>query len=1540
MIQFACGKCGIQVSVSDEMAGRSGRCPKCGTVMRIPAASQPVSAPPPAPLPAPRAPVTVPTKPFQTPVGPARPARRRRVIVALIGVVFGAAAVLATLYGIGRLGEPQPAPHEQTAQPTPTGGAGAVPAAGGTGVVPAAGRADPRTETPALKPIDASKPPLIVTAGDAASPVKLTRATAVMSSLQVSGYNSVATCPRLDFELLIKNTTAQPVDLGGTMMMFDVADSGKVCIGRGICATHEGRPEVPDAERTHVEFLQRRYGLAGVYDCGRSGTTFTIFRAGASVFFTSVSATDKRDGAGLGRVPPGGERTIHASFLLPRTVRSRGRVVFCGPLIHTPQGAWRVLLTFGAAGEKLPLARAELVPSSPAVLAKLAAEDGRHIGDQMPLLNWLAETRSAAGIERFHAVLKEQVSGSALRVIALYGLGMAGDTASVDLLIKTVSDYKATPQERTAGMAALGYLGDGRGLATARAAMGGRNAAMRETAAWSYARLKGPRPIAPLIERLGDRSSSVRDEAIRSLRLLGDPAALPPVIDELSSGTAARHALADWGDRVAAASALRTALRGHPSPAVRARCVELLGERKTDEARAAVLAALSDRRAKVRTAALAALADCGRSGDAERVAGMLQDRSDAIRTAAIRTLGALKAPGTVRRLAPLTAAPSRPERIAALSALGKLGDPKGVDAAKRCLGDGNTDVQKAALSALADLGHVSTDPACFIDRLSNYQTRTVAEKALKDCPDRAGVVAALIRAVKSHSSKDVRGQCIALLGELKAPSGNDALLAALGGSDKTVRIAAARALGKLGERRAAGALQKAAADADESVRAAAVDALVALKRCDDPSLFIDPLASYRTRSSARKALEQCPDTSRMTAAVAKALREHKTASVRRECASILGATKAPGGYDALVAALGDSDDGVRTGVLSALAALGDRRCVPVVLKLAGDKNASVRRQAFETLAALGHAGTVDVYIDALGEYATSRTARKALKAMGDTGAVVGALTRAVRGHKEPAVRRAAAEMLGEMKATAGYDALRAATADKDASLRRAAIVAIGQLGDARGIDGLRQIAAKDGDPLRATAVSALGKIKAFKDTAFFVTLLKDKDSDVKGAAAAAILAGPRADGFAALLDGLDDYRIRSCLKTSENRTAILLAVAAGVTGHKDPKVRKHCADLLKEFASERVAAAVFAKALGDADPDVRRVALAGVGEVGDPDHLAGVLKCLGDPSSSVRAAAARAAVEFDCFTDPAPLMPLLRDKDSSPRAAAMHALGRIADVGTITPLIDAMGVKDSASEAEKALKNYHRTAALVAAAAAALRKHGDAAVRARCADLLGTLKAYEAQATLSAAVKDTDAKVRAKAVEVLAGLDSATCAAGISAALSDADATVRKAAATALGKLEDPRSVAPLTAAVDDKDAAVSTAALQALAAIGDPSCAAAVRRCLGPKDKRRKEALATLAALRQFDDLTVFIDALDDSSTRSMANRALQDVTDTKRLIPMLVGALGTHKSSSVRAACAGLLGDHKAVSALPALRKASTDKNYSVSSAAKRAVTKIEGR
>ena len=92
MIQFRCQGCGTGIRVSDDKAGKRGRCPKCSAIVRVPAAAM-------APPVVPTAEVPEPT-PDSTPDPTAEPARANPVGRRVKWIAAGTGAVLLLSLGL------------------------------------------------------------------------------------------------------------------------------------------------------------------------------------------------------------------------------------------------------------------------------------------------------------------------------------------------------------------------------------------------------------------------------------------------------------------------------------------------------------------------------------------------------------------------------------------------------------------------------------------------------------------------------------------------------------------------------------------------------------------------------------------------------------------------------------------------------------------------------------------------------------------------------------------------------------------------------------------------------------------------------------------------------------------------------------------------------------------------------------------------------------------------------------------------------------------------------------------------------------------------------------------------------------------------------------------------------------------------------------------------------------------------------------------------------------------------------------------------
>jgi HEAT repeat protein len=174
--------------------------------------------------------------------------------------------------------------------------------------------------------------------------------------------------------------------------------------------------------------------------------------------------------------------------------------------------------------------------------------------------------------------------------------------------------------------------------------------------------------------------------------------------------------------------------------------------------------------------------------------------------------------------------------------------------------------------------------------------------------DRAQALAALARAVDDpHPS--VRYAALLSLGELDAFVHTDAVAGRLGDGEPLVREAAAIALGQLGA---------AARESADGAAERAFDALTRALSAAAPEVRFQALASLVEIDAAR------------AAPLVRPLLDDRDAKVRAQAAAALGDASDKGARDALAARLDDAD-AVRFEAALALARMGDRRGLPLLL---------------------------------------------------------------------------------------------------------------------------------------------------------------------------------------------------------------------------------------------------------------------------------------------------------------------------------------------------------------------------------------------------------------------------------------------------------------------------------------------------------------------------------------------------------------------------------------------------------------------------------
>lgn len=200
-----------------------------------------------------------------------------------------------------------------------------------------------------------------------------------------------------------------------------------------------------------------------------------------------------------------------------------------------------------------------------------------------------------------------------------------------------------------------------------------------------------------------------------------------------------------------------------------------------------------------------------------------------------------------------------------------------------------------------------------------------------------------------------RGRAACLLGLIRDRLSRPELEALLHDRDADVRIAAARALGRIGDEAAAAALLESLSGPRAVPPGVVADALCSLGAGTGPAVRV-ALTSADTIARAVAA-----EIAGLTGAVAliDALRTavalDPVPDVRSRAATALGSLGSPAALDALVAALGDDDLGVRLAATSALGALGDPSASPALAAaLPGDD--LLAELSAQSLARLGSAG--------------------------------------------------------------------------------------------------------------------------------------------------------------------------------------------------------------------------------------------------------------------------------------------------------------------------------------------------------------------------------------------------------------------------------------------------------------------------------------------------------------------------------------------------------------------------------------------------------
>ena len=271
----------------------------------------------------------------------------------------------------------------------------------------------------------------------------------------------------------------------------------------------------------------------------------------------------------------------------------------------------------------------------------------------------------------------------------------------------------------------------------------------------------------------------------------------------------------------------------------------------------------------------------------------------------------------------------------------------------------------------------------------------------------------------------------------------------------------------------------------------------------------------------------------------------------------------------------------------------------------------------------------------------------------DDAAVRNALSRPIRdpaalaflagamGHKNPCIRRAAARMLGESRASDSRRLLGAALRNSSARVREAAALGLAHAEDPAYLRELTG-ALKDADPaVVRMAAFALGELEDARAVKPLGGVLGSRDPGTRATAAWA-------------LGEIEDIRAVDRLKR--------------LVGDEDAGVRLATVEALGELEDYRATGALN-QAMKDKDVRVRRATAEALGEVEDHRAAETLVKALDDGDAVVRRLAAQSLGELDGLKRAPPrLVSALGDRDPELAVLAAQSLGEIGDTGVVPAL--------------------------------------------------------------------------------------------------------------------------------------------------------------------------------------------------------------------------------------------------------------------------------
>ncbi len=581
---------------------------------------------------------------------------------------------------------------------------------------------------------------------------------------------------------------------------------------------------------------------------------------------------------------------------------------------------------------------------------------------------------------------------------------------------------------------------------------------------------------------------------------------------------------------------------------------------------------------------------------------------------------------------------------------------------------------------------------------------------------------------------------------------------------------------------------------DEEIRRLAVVGLTAHAFADiEESLFLAlGDGSWRVRKEAVDALLAADVGENEMEKLIELLRSHDNAGLRNSAVEVLerlGSRSLP----VLSRYIGDTDHDVRKFVIDIMGNIGATASCSLLIEALGDPDPNVSAAAAENLGKIGDSSAVPALVQALdrNDIWFRYTILEALSRIGTPVpmAVIAPLV------GENLLKKAVFDCLGIIGEAEAVPVLVDGLKERVKTARESAVIALVRLRE--------RLSAKESEECLDA------RLRDLAGSPFVTGLLASLDTSERGVQEALItILGIISDerATAALLRGCRDERLRRyCLQAfrAMGEACSTSLIDAFATADEDERcfIAYVCGEL--RF---RECLPVLDEAMCDANPVLRRVAVAAVGKIGLTPLLTGVERLLDDINPDVR-------------------------------EGAVEALARL-----------------SAHEGVAV-----REVALALASAADPDKRRNAAI---------LFAAFADADKLSLLIKDESSMVRKTAVQALGGLKAPEYVGHLVMALVDEESDVRIAAANALGESGGREVLDPLLLALKDNDPWVICAAMKSLGRVGTEEALPAIEEAMKNADGlimiSALESLAAIGGRRALDVVQKSLDNPDEEVVKA----------------------------------------------------------------------------